>query len=285
LTSITQKIEVPETFKKLSDDIYVLDDLVPKWLHTQAKETIPSLPLQFGHRGLGPYQGYQFWSDQWGDANANKELNDTPWELWAIWLILKENKNLISPIVGNIQCNQIQVNLTTKKHSGGLHVDIQDDCPAYTMVYFLQGDTGLEFWSNNPEHLNPKLAELSHGVTQGKVTEAEVDAELQRTKEMANKDGGLRTKDGTWYEDDFANHPGEMSSYKVHSVPWKEGRMVIFPSKYIHQGLPIKETSPRVTVGFIFSGEATPFAKERRIIHSIFNQDNIDNWGVTNEQK
>ena len=284
LTSTTPKTDKTETFEDISKDVYVLDNLVPDWLHKQAKETTLNHPLKFGHRGLGPYQGYQFWSKQWGYAN-NTDPKDAPWELWAIWLVLNENRKLIAPTVGNLQLNQIQINLTTKKHSGGLHVDIQEDAPAYTMVYFLQGDTGMEFWSNNPEHLNPKLAKLSHGVTKGTVTEAEYDAELQRTKEMANKDGGLRTKDLTWYEDDFKNHPGEMSSYKCHSVPWKEGRMVIFPSKYIHQGLPPKEVSPRVTIGYIFSGEATPFAKERRIIHSIFNQDNIDNWGVTNEQK
>ena len=46
--------------------------------------------------------------------------------------------------------------------------------------------------------------------------------------------------------------------------------MVIFPSKYIHQGLPPKEVSPRLSLGFIFSGEATPFMRQRKILHPIF---------------
>ena len=52
-----------------------------------------------------------------------------------------------------------------------------DQAPAYTMVYLLRGDSGLEFWSNNPEHLNPKLAELSHALTKGLATKDEVEAE------------------------------------------------------------------------------------------------------------
>ena len=277
MTSTTQKTDRTETFEDISKNVYVLDNLVTDWLHKQAKETIPSLPLTFGHRGLGPYQGYQVWSEQWGDSKGT-DPKDAPWELWAIWLVLNENRKLIAPTVGPIQCNQIQINLTTKKHSGGLHVDIQEDAPAFTMVYFLQGDSGMEFWSNNPEHLNPKLAELSHGVTKGKVTEAEVDAELQRTKEMARNAGGLRTKDATRYEDDFANHQGEMDSYKIHSVPFKENRMVIFPSKYIHQGLPIKAISPRVTIGYIFSGQSTPFMREHKVLHPIFKDQWQSDW-------
>jgi hypothetical protein len=282
LTSITQKIGSPATYN-IAQDIYVLDDIVPSWLHKEAVKTIPHLALGFGHRGLGPYQGYQFWSDQWGDTDANKDLDEAPWELTAIWKVLNENRKRISSAVGNIQLNQIQVNLTTKKHAGGLHVDIQEDAPAYTMVYMLQGDSGMDFWSNNPEHLNPKIAELSDGVTKGTVTEAEVHAEIEKTREIAYKNNSLRTKDGTWYADDFANHPGKMDSFKCHTVDWKDGRMVIFPSKFIHQGLPVKDISPRVTIGFIFSGEATPFARHRKIIHSIFNQDNIDNWGVSTQ--
>ena len=283
LTYTIQNTDKTETSEDISKNIYVLDDLIPDWLHKQAKETILQYPLKFGHRGLGPYQGYQFWSEQWGDS-VGTDPKEAPWELWAIWLVLKENRKLITPTVGPIQCNQIQVNLTTKKHAGGLHVDVTTNAPAYTMVYLLHGDTGMEFWSNNPEHLNPKLAELSHGVTKGKVTEAELDAELQRTKDMARKSGGFRSKDATWYDDDFANHKGDLDSYKFHSVPFKENRMVIFPSKYIHQGLPPKEVSPRVTIGYIISGEATPFMKERKVLHPIFEDAWDSNWSK-NEQK
>ncbi|MAV94248.1 MAG: hypothetical protein CMA31_01000 [Euryarchaeota archaeon] len=273
MTSTTQKIDKKAIYEDIKNSIYVIDDLVPAWLHEAAKEKILHYPLKFGHRGLGPSQGYQFWSEQWGDS-ANTDVKTAPWELWAIWLVLNENKKLIAPTVGPIQCNQIQVNLTTKKHVGGLHVDVQTEAPAYTMVYFLHGEAGMEFWSNNPEHLNPRLAEMSHGVTKGLVTEGEVAEELEKTKDIARQNDGFRSKDATWYEDDYANHDGEMDSYKFHSVPWKEGRMVIFPSMYIHQGLPPKEVSPRITVGYIFSGQATPFMKEHKVLHPIFE----DEW-------
>ena len=269
MTSTTQKIENKAIYEDIKSNIYVIDDIVPSWLHKAAQEKALHYPLKFGHKGLGPYQGYQFWSEQWGDS-AGDDPQLAPWEFWAIWLVLQENKHLIAPTVGNIQCNQIQLNLTTKKHVGGLHVDVMDQAPAYTMVYLLRGDSGLEFWSNNPDHLNPKLAELSHALTKGLATKDEVEAERIKTKEMARKAGGLRSKDETWYQDGIENHPGELDSYKVHNVPWKEGRMVIFPSKYIHQGLPPKEVSPRLSLGFIFSGEATPFMRQRKILHPIF---------------
>ena len=75
MTSTTQKTDRTETFEDISKNVYVLDNLVPDWLHKQAKETIPSLPLTFGHRGLGPYQGYQFWSEQWGDSKGTDPID------------------------------------------------------------------------------------------------------------------------------------------------------------------------------------------------------------------
>ena len=39
-----------------------------------------------------------------------------------------------------------------------------------------------------------------------------------------------------------------------HEVDFKKGRAIIFPSSYRHEGLPPKEVSPRVTIGFIFNG-------------------------------
>ena len=110
MTSITQKIGSPATYN-IAQDIYVLDDIVPDWLHKEAVKTLPHIALGFGHRGLGPYQGYQFWSDQWGDADANKNLDEAPWQLTAIWTVLNENKKRISPNVGNIQLNQIQIKI------------------------------------------------------------------------------------------------------------------------------------------------------------------------------
>ena len=37
-----------------ADDIVVLDDIVPNWLHEDVVKNIPHTPVTFGHRGLGP---------------------------------------------------------------------------------------------------------------------------------------------------------------------------------------------------------------------------------------
>ena len=257
------------------EKIKVLDDVIPKWLHRKAVETIPYLPLKWGPRGLGPTQGYQFFSDQW----KHEEIEKAPWVLQAIWMAFEEQKHLIDPDVGDIQLNQIQINLTTKDHIGGLHVDIHDGTEAYTMVYSVCGDSGMDFWSNNPEHINPRIAELSDMATRGEATQEQVEEELNKTKERAKANQGMRTKDATWYEDDFSNHEGEMDSYRWHSVDYKEGRCIVFPSMFIHQGLPPKPVSPRVTIGYIFSGKTSKFARDRGVIYPIFKkeQDKIAN--------
>ena len=96
---------------------------------------------------------------------------------------------------------------------------------------------------------------------------------MRKTKERASAEGGLRTKDATWYADDFSNHEGELDSYKWHSVGYKDGRCIVFPSKFIHQGLPPKTVSPRVTIGYIFSGKASQFARDRGVIMPIFKKE------------
>ena len=140
----------------------------------------------------------------------HEEIENAPWVLQAIWMAFEEKKHLIGPDVGDIQLNQIQINLTTKDHIGGLHVDIHDGTEAYTMVYSVCGDSGMDFWSNNPEHINPRIAELADKATRGEATQEEVEEEMRKTKERASAEGGLRTKDATWYADDFSNHEGEL---------------------------------------------------------------------------
>ena len=39
-----------------------------------------------------------------------------------------------------------------------------------------------------------------------------------------------------------------------HSVDFKKGRCVVFPSSYLHEGVKPDKLSPRVTIGFIFNG-------------------------------
>ena len=35
------------------NNIIILDDILPKWLHDQSVLNIPHIPVKFGHRGLG----------------------------------------------------------------------------------------------------------------------------------------------------------------------------------------------------------------------------------------
>lgn len=192
------------------DNILVFDDLIPDWLMAQIDAVIPHMPLRFGHRGLGYDEGYNTFSEQWTrdvqhgvTVSHTNFLADMPWELKALWTVIHHKKtNLFKKIEGDLQLNQVQINLSTEEHYGGLHTDAPDDTnqmtmpgwiPSHTLVFFLQGDTGMEFWSSRN---------------------------------------------------------GEL----IHTVDWKKGRCVVFPSSYPHKGLPPIDVSPRVTIGFIFNG-------------------------------
>lgn len=192
------------------DNILVFDDLIPDWLMDQIDAVIPHMPLRFGHRGLGYDEGYNTFSEQWTrdvqhgvTVSHTNFLADMPWELKALWTVIHHKKtNLFKKIEGDLQLNQVQINLSTEEHYGGLHTDAPDDTnqmtmpgwiPSHTLVFFLQGDTGMEFWSSRN---------------------------------------------------------GEL----IHTVDWKKGRCVVFPSSYPHKGLPPINVSPRVTIGFIFNG-------------------------------
>ena len=192
------------------DNILVFDDLIPDWLMDQIEAVVPHMPLKFGHRGLGYDEGYNTFSEQWTrdvqhgvTVSHTNFLADMPWELKALWTVIHHKKtNLFKKIEGDLQLNQVQINLSTEEHYGGLHTDAPDDTnqmtmpgwiPSHTLVFFLQGDTGMEFWSSRN---------------------------------------------------------GEL----IHTVDWKKGRCVVFPSSYPHKGLPPIDVSPRVTIGFIFNG-------------------------------
>jgi hypothetical protein len=192
------------------DNIIVLDELIPDWLADQIEAVIPHMPLRFGHRGLGYDEGYNTFSEQWtrdvqhgATISHTNFLADMPWELKALWTVVHHKKvKLFKNTQDDLQLNQVQINLTTEEHYGGLHTDAPEDSvqmttpgwiPSHTMVYFLQGDTGMEFWSDR--------------------------------------------NDGP-----------------THIVDWKKGRCVVFPSSYLHKGLPPKDISPRATIGFIFNG-------------------------------
>lgn len=188
--------------------ILIIDNLIPKFLQEQVETVIPHLPLRFGHRGLGYNEGYNTFSEQWSrevqhgvEVSHTNFLADMPWELKAMWTVVHHARaSIFKNVNDSLILNQVQINLTTEEHFGGKHTDAPDDSeqmkdpnwiPSHTMVYFVQGDTGIQFWNNN-----------------------EV----------------------------------------IHSVDFKKGRCVLFPSSYIHEGLKPNKISPRVTIGFIFNG-------------------------------
>ena len=56
-----------------------------------------------------------------------------PWEFKAFWCIVNHQRNKIFKNVQNLTLNQVQINLSTNEHYGGLHTDAPDDtemsCP------------------------------------------------------------------------------------------------------------------------------------------------------------
>ncbi|MDC1020651.1 hypothetical protein OAR23_01360 [bacterium] len=144
------------------NNILVFDDLVPDYLMDQMESSIPHMPLRFGHRGLGHDEGYTTFSEQWvreiqqgATVEHTNFLVDMPWEFKALWcLVNHKRETLFKNIHQGLQLNQVQVNLTTKEHVGGLHTDAPDDSaqlempgwlPSHTLVYFMEGDSGLDF--------------------------------------------------------------------------------------------------------------------------------------------
>ena len=143
--------------------ILVFDDLIPDFLQQQVDSVVPYLPLRFGHRGLGYNEGYNTFSEQWSrdiqhgvEVSHTNFLADMPWELKSMWTVIHHDRTkLFKNVPGNLQLNQVQINLTTEEHFGGKHTDAPDDTeqmkdpnwiPSHTMVYFVQGDTGMQFW-------------------------------------------------------------------------------------------------------------------------------------------
>ena len=191
--------------------ILVFDDLIPDFLKQQVEAVVPHLPLRFGHRGLGYNEGYNTFSEQWTrevqhgfEISHTNFLVDMPWELKSMWTVVHHAKTEIFKDVNeDLILNQTQINLTTEEHFGGIHADAPDDSnekqmpgwvPSHTLVYMVQGDTGMNFWTKK-------------------------------------KDGEI-----------------------FHSVEFKKGRCVVFPSSYLHEGIKPNKISPRVTIGFIFNG-------------------------------
>ena len=183
----------------MKDQIFVLDNIIPDYIYKASIQEIPKIPMYFGHRGEGYDTGFHFWSNQWDDGSE-------PWCFKAVWSAFEDQKKQIGP-VGNIELLRCQLNVTTKSCYGGVHVDVAVGVPYYTMVHFLTGDTGMEFYNDSIDR------------------------------------GGQKIKE----------------------VEFKANRCVIFPSDLPHQGLPPKESEPRVSVGYVFGGKGTAFTRSQNI--------------------
>ena len=148
------------------NNILVFDDLFPDFLQSQVEAVVPHLPLRFGHRGLGYDQGYRTFSEQWTrevqhgiEISHTNFLADMPWELKSMWTVVHHAKTkLFKKLTEDLQLNQVQINLSTEEHYGGIHTDAPDDTeqmkhpnwiPSHTMVYYVQGDTGTRFWNKD----------------------------------------------------------------------------------------------------------------------------------------
>ena len=195
----------------LEDNIFVLDDIIPSWIYKSVVNDIANVPVTFGHSGLGPYQGYSFFSNVW----TRPQLHHLPWYLTASFYAFNDAREKLGDVT-NLELCQTQLNVTTKSLTGNVHVDAAPDTPSWTMVHFISGDSGMDFWSTHP------------------------------------KDNGTQIKE----------------------VEYKDNRCVVFPSSMYHRGLPCSNIEPRITIGYVFGGESTMFAKQNNIIFPIFKDEN-----------
>jgi len=195
----------------LEDNIFVFDDIVPDWIYEHTIKNIANIPVTFGHSGLGPYQGYSFFSKVW----TRQELEQLPWYLSASFYALNNARRRLGDVT-NLELVQTQLNITTKNLTGNLHVDSGPDVPSWTMVHLITGDSGMDFWTNHPDHNGTKIKEIEY----------------------------------------------------------KDNRCIIFPSSIFHRGLTCIEAEPRISVGYVFGGQSTPFAKNNNIIYPIFKNQN-----------
>jgi hypothetical protein len=137
----------------LTNQILVFDDIVPEWLYSSIKKNILSIPVTCEHHGIGPDVGHSFFSKIWPLFG----LHEMPWEYKATFSALDAARGRISTNdeVLPLHLVQCQLNLTTKTLKGGFHQDIGP--PGYTMVHFINGDTGMDFWSDNPDNGGNKI--------------------------------------------------------------------------------------------------------------------------------
>jgi len=139
------------------NDIFVFDDIVPDWLYGEVLNNISSIPVTYGHQGLGPYQGHSLFSKVW----PKYELANVPWFFKSVFSVFEHNKSRLGNVT-NIRLSQCQLNISTKTLNGGLHVDCNPLAPAWTMIHLIAGDSGIDFWTEMPEHGGTKIHEVDY---------------------------------------------------------------------------------------------------------------------------
>jgi|11_taG_2_1085331.scaffolds.fasta_scaffold02620_7 hypothetical protein len=142
----------------MSSDIFVFDDIVPEWLYRSIKTNILSIPVTCQHHGVGPDVGNAFFSKIWPLFG----LHEIPWEYKATFAALNDSRDKLSndDEVLPLHFVQCQLNLTTKTLVGGVHADMGP--PAWTMVHFISGDTGMDFWTDFPDHGGEKICDIDY---------------------------------------------------------------------------------------------------------------------------
>lgn len=140
----------------MNNKVFVFDDIVPMWLYSSVKNTVPTIPVTCQHHGVGPDQGNSFFSKIWPLFG----LYEIPWEFKATFAALNDYRNQITneDEILPLHLVQCQLNLTTTTLKGGFHQDIGP--PGYTMVHFISGDTGMDFWDNDPNQGGKKIHEV-----------------------------------------------------------------------------------------------------------------------------
>jgi hypothetical protein len=142
----------------MNNGIFVFDDIIPDWLYNSIKQNVLSIPVTCQHHGVGPDQGNSFFSKIWPLFG----LYELPWEFKATFAALNDYRSNITAndVVMPLHLVQCQLNLTTKTLKGGFHQDIGP--PGYTMVHFISGDTGMDFWNDNPANGGEKVHEVEY---------------------------------------------------------------------------------------------------------------------------
>lgn len=101
--------------------------------------------------------GFHFFNKRW----ELWDVETSPWYLKSVWEHFYHNRFILGNVC-DLELNRCQVNLTTKTLFADAHVDGQPDNPSYTMVHFVNGDSGMRFWSGDYENRGNIIKEVEY---------------------------------------------------------------------------------------------------------------------------